>query len=449
MIRSKRLIIILASLVILVILAFSIRNGLIGAQVSGTYPGDGGAIGATGKAGLCFAQPMHPQEVEQRIQIQPAISGDFTWDGNTIWFTPRAPWPPGITYTLQLSAGATSLDGRKVLRQQAFQFHIRQPDILYLSTSGSRLSLSSISSEGGTPRPLTTNDQSVYDFAPSLDGEQITYSVVNAQKGMDLWLVQRDGTQNRRLLDCKADQCSQPAWSPDSRHIVFHRQMSSQSNNSALTGVWSVNAQSGEAAYLFPGSHPSISPDGKQLVLLEPEDGVIRVLDVQTGEGIEVVADTDILPTWFPDSSKMVFARTQTNGESAQVVLFQLDIKTRQATPLFPTPANQGTASEENLDTPAISQDAGRMVIGMHAFGEIASQQLWVMDIDGSHPQQITHDPLLSNTHYSWDPWGNRLLFQQIELGVSAVAPQVMLWDRETGQIQRIATHATLPAWLP
>jgi Tol biopolymer transport system component len=452
MIRSKRLKIILAglaSLVILAILALGIRNGLIGAQIAATYPGDDGDIGATGKAGIRFAQPMHTHEVEQRIHIHPDISGDFAWDGNTIWFTPRAPWSQGVTYTLRLDAGATSLDGRKVLKQRAIQFRIRQPDILYLSTSGSHLSLWSISSDGGTAHPLTPSGQSVYDFAPSCDGEQVVYSATNAQNGMDLWLVRRDGTRNRRLIDCGADQCSQPAWSPDGNHIVFYRQMASQSNSPALTGVWSVNSQSGDTAYLFPGSHPSISPDGKQLVLLEPVDGVIRVLDVQTGKGVEVQADTDILPAWFPDSSRMAFARTQTDGESARVELFQLDIKTRQATPLLATPSLQATGAEENLDTPAISQDAQRMVIGMHGFGEISSQQLWMMDIGGGHSQQITHDPVFSNTSYSWDPWGNRLLFQQLELGVSAASPQVMVWDRQTGQMRQIAAQATLPAWLP
>jgi Tol biopolymer transport system component len=427
----------------LAIVIIIVRGDQVGVQVAVTYPSPGQAVSAFGRVGLAFKQPMKTNEVEARIKIDPQTAGHFVWEGNTVWFTTQQAWQPGVDYHLRLLAGAAAMDGRKVLQDHTLAFEVRLAEILYLSTQTSQLELWSVGIEGGTPRQLSPSGAEVYDFSPARDGEQVAYSVKNGSRGMDIWLVKRDGRQNHLLVDCGADGCSQPAWSPDGKNLVYHRAVAQQSNVST-SGVWTADAQTGQTAYIFPGMTPSFSPDGNQLVTVERAAGVIRILDIRTGKGIELQAATELLPTWFPDSSKMIYANLQAAGALTNVALFQIELSTKQISRLL-----GGTPSDASLSMPVVAPDGTKLLIGMRVIGGISSEQLYVMDIDGSHSQKITANPLDNNASYSWDPWGTRVVYQQLELGISAPSPQVMVWERQTGKSRVVADHAALPQWLP
>ncbi len=428
---------------ILAIAILTLRDALRGAQIAATFPGEGGTAGAFGKVGVEFKQAMNTCEVEKRIEITPEVPGSLTWEGNTVWFTPRQAWQEGVIYHFRLRAGAPALDGRKVARETTIRFSIRQPEIIYLSTREKALELWSIPASGGVARRLSASGADVYDFAPARDGEQVAYSVKNAGGGMDLWLVRRDGSQNHLLIDCAQDVCSQPAWSPDGSRIVYYR-VARKSGSEATTGVWTADAQSGKTDYLFPGSNPSFSPDGTQLVMVNGDTGVIRVLDTQTGKGVELQEAADAAPAWFPDSAKLVYAGLQISGEETYLALFQADLRTRQVSPLL-----AGVYPKMDLNVPSISPDGNRLLVGMRAVGGISSQQLWVMNVDGSQAQEITRDPQYNHASYSWDPWGSRVVFQQSEAGAAETAPQVLVWERKTGKTRVVAEQATLPEWWP
>lgn len=430
-------------LVLLAIAFVILRGDRVGAQIVATYPQGDQTISALGRVGITFKQPMNTKEVEARMKIEPDTPGNFTWEGNTLWFVPQQAWRTDIDYHLQLTAGASSLDGRKVLQDRSVTFQVRPPEILYLSTQSNHLDLASIPASGGSPRKLSAAGADVYDFAPSRDGEQVVYSVKNSAGGADLWLVNRDSSHNHLLINCAADECSQPAWSPDGKHLVYYRKVA-QSSNVSTTGVWTADPGTGQTDYIFPGANPSLSPDGNQLVTVDGTAGVIRILNIQTGKGVELQADTDILPAWLPDSSKMIYANLQAAGALTNVALFQVEVNTKQVSRLLDT-----IPSDADVSMPVIAPDGQNLLIGMRVIGGISSEQLYVMDIHGSHSQKITIDPMYNNASYSWDPWGARAVFQQLQLGVSASAPQVMVWDRRTGKTIKVVDNATLPQWLP
>ena len=98
---------------------------------------------------------------------------------------------------------------------------------------------------------------------------------------------------------------------------------------------------------------------------------------------------------------------------------------------------------------PEISPNGQWMVTSLHLMAGGQTRQLWLMDVQGRQRKAITHDELINNSHYSWDPWGNSILFQQFPIGGSDALPQVSVWEQETGQIRPIAKAAALPQWLP
>jgi len=416
----------------------------VGAQISATFPPDGGEISATGKIGIQFKQAMQTKEVESRLQIEPATPGHFVWQGNTVWYLFDKILQADVSYHFLLKAGALAMDGRKVLQDQNVAFHVRQPDIIYLSASKGQNELWIAPLDGGSQRKLTATGGKVFDYAPSRDGEQIIYSVTNAQNGMDLWLIQRDGSQNHILVNCGPDHCSQPAWSPDGSQIVYYREVLLQSAQNTISGIWGVDTSTGKTDFVISGSQPDWSPNGDWIAVMDSAAQVIRVLNVQTGKGIEVKASTDFLPQWQPGGLKLVYATLQEAGALETVALFQVDLTTNQVSRIL-----DSLPGDLELSVPTYSPDGQNLVISMRSFTGGLTKQLWTMTADGKNIQPITQDQTYSNAGYSWNAWGSALVFQRLQMGVSNSAPQVLIWDRASGELRVLASQAALPAWLP
>jgi Tol biopolymer transport system component len=430
--------------VVIVIAVIIWRGDQVGAQIVQTFPVDGGEIGATGKIGIQFNQPMQTKQVESLIRMDPATPGHVVWQGNTLWYLFEPVLQAGTAYHFTLQAGGMAQDGRKVLQDQKINFQVRPPDVIYLATGQNQNEIWLLSPAGGNPRKLTSSGGKVYDFAPSRDGEQIVYSAANAQNGLDLWLIRRDGSQNTILVDCGPDRCSQPTWSPDGSQIVYHRDVLLQSQKNTISGIWGVDLSTDQTDFLISGAQPAWSPDGIWISVMDLQANVIRVLNVQTGKGIEVSASTDFLPQWLPHSTTMIYANVQAAGALETVALFQVDVTSTKVSRLL-----ENLPGDLELSVPAFAPDGKTFLISMRSFTGGLSKQLWYAPADGNNMQQITQDQTFSNASYSWDPWGTQVVFQRLAMGVSSAAPQVLVWDRSKGNSRVLASNAALPAWLP
>jgi Tol biopolymer transport system component len=420
------------------------RGDQVGAQITQTFPVNGGEISASGKIGIQFKQAMQDKTVESLIKIEPDVPGHAVWQGNTMWFVFDHFLQPGTAYQFNLQAGGIAQDGRRVLQDQVINFRARQPDVVYLSTLDNLNELWVLSPDGGSPQQLTTSGGKVFDFAPSRDGEQIVYSATNPDNGMDLWLMQRDGSQVKKLADCGLDHCSQPAWSPDGAEIIYHRAVPIDSHQNTVSGIWGVDPISGQTDFLISGDQPAWSPDGNWIAVMDSQAGVIRVLNIQTGKGIEVNASTDFLPEWLPNSSRMAYANLQSAGALQTVALFQVDVTSNQVSRLLDTlPGNL------ELSMPIFSPDSKKFIIAMRSFTGGLSKQLWYMPPGGTNLQQITKDETFSNAHYSWNQSGTAVIFQRVQMGIANSSPQVLIWDTAEGSTRVLASNAALPEWLP
>ena len=420
------------------------RGDQVGAQITQTFPADGGEIGATGKVGIEFKQAMQQDQVSKLIKVKPEIPGHVVWSGNTLWYVFDAVLQPEIVYSFTLQAGGLAQDGRPILQDHTINFQARSPEVIFLSSRPGQNELWIQAPGGGILRKLTFTGGKVYDYAASPDGDHVVYSVTNSQGGSDLWIIQRDGSQNKLLVDCGADHCSQPAWSPDEAEIVYHRVVSAQNQNDAITGIWNVDPVSGQTDFVISGEQPSWSPDGKWIAVMDPQAGIIRVLNVDQGKGIEVDASSDLAPVWIPKSTNMGYSNLQSAGALSTTALFRVDVTTNQVSRLL-----ENLPSDMELSMPAFTPDGLSYVISMRAFTSDLSKQLWYMPPGGKNLSQITKDQSYSNAHFSWDPWGTELVFQRVGMGVSNASPQAMIWDRQKNALQLLASDAALPSWLP
>lgn len=420
------------------------RGDRVGAQVITTYPTEGGMLSSWGKIGIEFKQPMQTKSIDTRASLEPNVPGHTLWEGNTFWYIPERPLSPGVQYTFTLQPGGLAQDNRPMLQTLAINFHIRPPDVIYLTTQDNQYDLWSIPAAGGNPRQLTSTGGQVYDYAVSHDGEQVVFSVNNAQAGVDLWIMARDGSHKRELESCGKDRCIQPDWSPDSKEIVYLKKGADTINVTSPSGIWVIDPNTGQTDYLFPGTDTSWSPDGTYLAILDAGSGYIRVLNIETGKGIQMTAQADIPPQWYPNGEKMIYADLATASGMPFVILSQVDLTTNHVSRFL-----SNDADKVEYGIPAVSPDGQFLVMSLRFLSGGLTKQIWFMALDGSHKLAITADESYYSAHYSWDPQGTAVLFQRVKLGDSQADPEVMVWDRQSARTRLLVNQGALPSWLP
>lgn len=71
---------------------------------------------------ITFLTPMHAETTEANVTIEPAVPGDFVWKGSTLLFTPAEDWPTETEVTVSVGRDARSWLLRRMERGFAFSF---------------------------------------------------------------------------------------------------------------------------------------------------------------------------------------------------------------------------------------------------------------------------------------------------------------------------------------
>jgi TolB protein len=434
---------------VLALLAVIGLGNQIGARVIRAFPESGAEVGGGTRVGIEFAQPMQARTVEAHFEIEPTVSGRFEWTGRTAWFVPARPFQPGVPYTARLRAGSVSQGGQTVRRDVAWQFRARAPWVVYISPANGPRQVWRAPVTGVAPQQLTDVGTNVYDLAVSTADGQIAYSVVNDARGTDLWVMDADGGGQRLLVACGAGLCSTPAWSPDGTRIAYSRESEGLAPD-APTGpprVWVVDAATGQTAPVYADSQvlgfgPSWSPDGSRLAAVDGSTSSIRVLDLKTSEEMLLPTLMGAMGAWSPDSHQMLY-NTLTLAEQRPLISLHLADLTTQQIELVLEP------SSADYGYPAWSPTGDWVVVSVRLPDSGPSRQLWLMRPDGSEGRPIVNDPRYTHSAYSWDPWGDALVFQRFEAQTPFPVPQVVVWHMATGESTLLAQDATQAVWQP
>jgi TolB protein len=423
----------------------------IGARVVRTLPEAGQEVGAFTRVGIEFAQPMQAASVEAHFSVQPAIEGRFSWAGRQLWFAPVEPFQPSTQYTAQLRAGALSQGGQEVKRDLSWAFRVRAPWIAYVTPANAPHELWRVPLAGGPAQQLTGTGGDVYDFAVSRDGAHIVYSVLNEQRGIDLWIASGAGAEPRLLVDCELDRCTVPAWSPDGSRIAYSRENSGIAPEAphGPPRIWTADLATGQTAQLYQDSQvlgygPSWAPDGRRLAFFDGSVGGIRVLDIETSDEMVLPSWMGVVGAWSVDGSRMMFNDLAVAEELPFARIYIADFESKTVAPALAEDNPQADYS-----VPAWSPDGAWLVISLRLGRQAPNEQLWLMRPDGSEARPITSDPDFTYGRYAWDPWGRHVVFQRLQLGTPYPVPEIMVWSFETGDTRSLAQDATWPAWMP
>ncbi|MDP3964347.1 MAG: Ig-like domain-containing protein [bacterium] len=88
-----------------------------------TTPGDGASrIVTSASIRIVFDQAADHQSAQAAFTIQPAMEGDFSWEDNTMIFTPRSDLAYDSAYLVNIAAGIISVDGQDSQAEYNFAF---------------------------------------------------------------------------------------------------------------------------------------------------------------------------------------------------------------------------------------------------------------------------------------------------------------------------------------
>lgn len=328
----------------------------------------------------------------------------------------------------------------------------RALSVIYLAPSNGPRELWSKTVDAGQSEQLTSTNGKIWDFTVSPDGSQILYSLMNANEGLDLWVMNRNGTGVRKALDCQYDRCSSAAWSLDRIMIAFNREPAGLGPGQGFgpPRIWLFNIQTGETYPLFAdtqklGYGASWSPDGARLAYVDPQVPGIRIIHMQTGQEIFLPSLMGTVGEWSPDGKRMLFINITQPDTDPHVRVYLADLDSQDISTI------QGILSDRSLEfgMPVWSPDGKEMIVGVRGLEKDLGRQIWLMAGDGFSAQEITRDPAYVVNNYRWDPQGKVVVFQRTQLGIANAQPEIMIWLREKNEFILLAEVATSPEWLP
>jgi Tol biopolymer transport system component len=158
----------------------------------------------------------------------------------------------------------------------------------------------------------------------SPDGARIAYSVTESPAGVTCstpgfqpprtWVMNADGSNAQPVTgpNDPAKTCGQlfPAWSPDGTRLAYE----DMTTGAGGPHIATIDLATGQTRLEVPGHQPAWSPDGRSIAYYAVDSPALRVLEVGSTGGRDVVrVDETVMfmvrPAWSPDGQHILFAR--------------------------------------------------------------------------------------------------------------------------------------------
>ena len=420
------------------------------ALIQQTFPEPDVPQSAWGWVGIEFSQPMDTASVEDAFVISPGVEGVFIWEGNALWFRPLEAFKQNVTYSAQVKGDLLTANEEIVPVDKIWTFNIRPPSLIYYVPLGDRGEIWRAAADGSNALQLSVTGGNVSDFAPSRTGDEIAFSVENEAGGRDLWLMDRDGGNQRMLINCRPDGCGEPDWSMDQSRIAYTREVYDPTSGGYQPAqVWTVEIETGETAQLYQsefafGHSPTFSPDGKNLASYDTSHDLIRILNLTTSQESVVPRVLPGSGDWSPDGSRLIYTDVlpAENEPFVMVYLVELDSEIIQ-------PAFEQNITDTDFSQPRWSPAGDWVAVSLRPVNTGISKSLWIMRLNSSETMLVVEEPSATFSAYRWDPWGKRLTYQRLALGSSDPDTSIWIWTQETGENKRVIENGVRPQWLP
>jgi Tol biopolymer transport system component len=436
------------------------RGDQVGVQITHVAPANSDKVVSTrAQLAFTFSEPMSPTVMDGRLTITPPLSGTLRWNGTTAFFVPSRLLQYDTLYTVTIASGGQSLRGRILLHPYVWTFQTGHPRVTYLSpASGAGDLYVHELSPGAAPRRLTQEPQGVYDYAVSADGSRIAYSTTRPSGARDLWLINADGTGRQQLVACDQQVCQSPTWSADGTRIAFERRNLVQGTLGNVPGparIWLYDLTNHSIAPLMSdsqqlGNIPRFAPSGNRLAFYDPTAGMVTVYDVVSQERVQFPSVLGDPGTWSPDGQQLIYPELQAADEGQFTQLLRADLASGVITSVMPLSTSNDASVTWSPAGLQIAFTRQRMGASGTSGGALPfGPQVWASTPLGSGPRALTDQNEYSFGGLAYSPDGTWIVAVRNNLQMPNPKPEVWLIRSDGSQQYRLATDATIPAWLP
>ncbi|BBB49310.1 TolB-like translocation protein [Pelolinea submarina] len=447
------LFVILASAVLLAVVI--IFGSLLPVRVSLDQPQEQ-PISPLGGIAFTFSRPVNSTEASALWQTDPQIPGWWQWqdERHAIWHA-NTPLSVGENITLTFLSGTAGKNGERIKEAQSWTLTVRQPRILtlkYIQEDGQELF--SLGLEENSPlQQITNSDGRILNYAASPNGEQIIFSARNDNFGADLWIVNRDGSEQHMLLECGSDRCGAAAWSPVSREVAYTREAAGLTPEGAKGAprIWMLNLDSLETAPLFEddqkiGYGPKWSPNGQWLSIWDGASGGVTLVNRKSGETFLLESSSGDTGCWSPDSKSLYYANLIIGESSFHNVVLRADIeKSTIETVLGGNLEGEGMS----YDNPECHPLQNVVAASIQPNTKIPGKLLTIYNMDTQEETPVMNDMTKFGSHYSWNPGGEYFLFQMSIVSHKEEDYEIWVRDIAGGQNRLLLSGGRTPSWLP
>ena len=325
----------------------------------------------------------------------------------------------------------------------------REAWVAYLSPTYGAHQLWARPVSGGSALRLSAVEGSVLEYGAARDGNQVAFTAENQQGGADLWLVNRQGKKQRRLVECGAQRCASPAWNPDGKTLVYVR-ANAPVNGPFPTGeLWLVDLATGQTApiqraQMVHGSEPIWSPDGSRLAFYDPDVKGLRLLSWQGKTEVRLEPIEPGPVSFSPDGNRVAYLSPAMDGFVPYNRVVVYDFKT-QAIQTF---LGKGEGVMD-YSLPFWSPDGKEIAVGMRPPMGNPAREIWLLKADGTPVKKLLADASQNYAVAGWEASGERLLLQQSSMMSLKEPSKVVVWERGSGEARILAEDGLWPNWLP
>jgi len=402
---------------------------VVGLLVAGLYWSHGRPSLTREKPGINASLAADPFTTFKGQEVMPT----FSPDGSQIAFA----WDGGMDKDFDLYVKVVGKESVSKLTHKPSQWLAPawSPDgatIVFARKASNDSGVFEIPAIGGPERKLAS---AIFSYTPvmsmswSNNGKSLTYSDGDGV----MHLLDRDRGELTTLAHpAECDRGWSPAFSPNGKHIAF---LCERNNLFSLfvtrpdsTGVRQIsNEDMGPQTLAW-------TADGKRVLLTNPRTNQLLEMDMENGTQAPLVFTQDGSHPAVPRSGgRLAYTR---GLENVDIWGTRLDAKGAEQQRML-------VSSTRTQRGPDISPDGKRITFESDRTGV---QEVWVADMDGSNPVQLTHfnNPLTGSPR--WSPNGHLIAFDSRVDGEAAV----YVVDPDGGAPRRLSPKVkgdSTPTW--
>jgi len=270
--------------------------------------------------------------------------------------------------------------------------------------------------------------------------------------GWDIFVMNPDGSGQTNVTNYAkrfSNSYSQlPVWSPDYRRIAF---VSNRNGSSGTSEIYVMNADGsnvvqltrpGEIPYVGQNTSPSWSPDGSKILFAR--SGLLYVMYADGSGKTQLTQGQTSSPAWSPDGSKIAYTRTVL-GKS---YIYVMNADGSNATKL----TNDNTVEGVPYDAKSAAWFPNGEKIAFSATSVensgccvVPNMDIYVMNKDGTGVNRLTTD-LKDDSSPALSPDGSKIAFVSKRYGFS----EIMSMDADGRNQVRLTNYNLddlMPAW--